>query len=285
MKEKPDLVIVYGDTNSTFAGSFAAVQLHLRVAHVESGYRSHDKSMPEEVNRILTDHISDLLFVPTMSALQNLRKESVQGKTYLTGDVMCDVLLDHLQMADEKSGILKKLGVSPKEYLLLTFHRVKNTDNIDVLRRLVGALLILKDFPIVFPIHPRTEKMLKKAGLLAKLEESKNILIIPPLNYLDFVKLEKNANKIITDSGGVQKEAYILGVPCVTLRDATEIGETVAEGWNFLAADDPAVIVDAVRNFHSQNQSKRRALGDGKAANRIMKILLEDLEVNKHCSS
>jgi UDP-N-acetylglucosamine 2-epimerase (non-hydrolysing) len=240
--------------------------------------------MPEEVNRILTDHIPDLLFAPTLSALQNLKKESVQGKTYLTGDVMCDVLLDHLQMAEEKSSILRKLGLSPKEYLLLTFHREKNTDNTEVLLRLVDALLSLKDFQIVFPIHPRTEKMLKKAGLLEKLVESKNILISPPLNYLDFVKLEKNATKIITDSGGVQKEAYILDVPCVTLRDTTEINETVAEGWNLLVADDPKKIVDAVRNFSPKIHSNNNALGDGKAANRIANIIQEDLAEHSNIS-
>jgi UDP-N-acetylglucosamine 2-epimerase (non-hydrolysing) len=190
---------------------------------------------------------------------------------------MVDVLLNYLHIAEEKSNILEKLGVSSKDYILLTFHREKNTEDIHTLNNIVSALLRLRDFKIVFPTHPRTEKALKETGLFKKIENSKNILATPPLNYLDFVKLENNAIKIMTDSGGVQKEAYVLGIPCITLRDATECTETVQEGWNLLVAVCPEKIVNAVRNFAPEKKSARKALGDGKAAIKIASILLENL--------
>jgi len=273
MKEQPDLVIVYGDCNSTLAGALAAVKLHIKTAHVEAGYRSFDKKMPEEVNRLLTDAISDLLFAPTKTAVRNLKRENTRGRIHLTGDVMVDVLLDYMKIAMEKSRILKKLNLKPKEYITLTFHREENTEEKRKAQSIVKALLELKEYEFVFPIHPRTKKRLKKFNLLEKLEKSDNIKIIPPLNYLDFIKLEKNSKKIVTDSGGVQKEAYILGVPCITLLLTTGTIETVEEGWNKLVGVSIQKIVNAVKFFNPRNNKPRKALGDGKAARRIKKLI------------
>jgi len=278
MKEKPDMVIVYGDANSTLAGALAATMVHTKIAHVEAGYRSYDKSMPEEVNRVLTDQISDLLFAPTKTTLQNLKKENVQGKTFLTGDVMADVLLNYLRFVDEKSNIIKKLDISPKNYIVLTLHRKKNTEHIDRTASIIKALLSLKEFNFVFPIHPRTRMALQKFGLYKKVKRSKNIKIIPPLNYLDFVNLEKNASKIVTDSGGVQKEAYILGIPCITLRDSTECVETIQEGWNMLVGSNTEKIINTVRNFNPKSSLPRHALGKGDAAIKIIKIIEKEFD-------
>ena len=273
LKEKPNLVIVYGDANSTLAGALAAVKLHIKTAHVEAGYRSFDKKMPEEINRLLTDAISDLLFAPTKTAEKNLKKENVQGKICLTGDVMVDVLLKYMKTAEENSRILKKLNLKPKEYITVTFHREENTENKTKAQNIVKALLKLKNYKFVFPIHPRTKKALKKYKLLKKLEKAENIKVIPPLNYLDFVKLEKNSLKIITDSGGVQKEAYILGIPCITLRSTTEMPETVKEGWNKLVDTSTQKIIEVTKSFNSKNNKPRKALGNGKAAEKIKKII------------
>jgi len=279
LKEKPDMVIVYGDANSTLAGALAAIMTHTKIAHVEAGYRSYDKSMPEEVNRILTDEMSDLLFAPTKTALQNLKKENVQGRMFLTGDIMIDVLLNYLHFADEKANILEKLGLSPKDYVVITFHRQKNTENRDRAARIIKALLSLKEFKFVFPIHPRTRVALQKFGLYEKIMKSKNIKVIPPLNYLDFISLEKNALKIVTDSGGVQKESYVLGIPCITLRDTTECIETVQEGWNILVGSDTERIIDAVRIFNPKSSSPRHALGKGDAAIKIIKVIENEFDV------
>lgn len=273
MKEKPDLVIVYGDCNSTLAGSLAAVKLHMKVAHVEAGYRSFDKKMPEEVNRMLTDAISDLLFAPTKTAVKNLKRENARGKIHLTGDVMVDVLLDYVKIAEEKSRILKKLDLKPKEYITITFHREENTEERRKAESIIEALLELKEYKIVFPIHPRTKKFLEKYNLLEKLEKSDNVEIIPPLNYLDFVKLEKNSQKIVTDSGGVQKEAYVLGIPCITLLLTTGTIETVKEGWNKLVGTSTKKIVEAVKFFEPKSNKPRKALGNGDAAGKIKGII------------
>jgi len=272
-KEKPELVIVYGDANSTLAGALAAVKLHLRIAHVEAGYRSYDKSMPEEINRLLTDQVSDLLFAPTRTTVKNLRKENVQGKVYLTGDVMVDVLLSYQNVAEQESDIIRKLRLHTKNYILITFHRENNTEDKGRITRIVKTLNSLEETKLVFPIHPRTKKALEEFRLYDKLAGSDNILITPPLNYLDFVKLEKNAEKIITDSGGVQKEAYILGVPCITLRDTTGCFETVQEGWNLLVDVDIQKIINGVRSFNPSSDSPRESLGKGDAAIKISKLI------------
>lgn len=250
MQEKPDLVLVYGDTNSTLAGALAAVKLHINIAHVEAGLRSFDRTMPEEINRIITDHCSDYLFCPTKTAVTNLEREGVNGQIHLTGDVTVDVLGDSMEAA-QRAPILEQLGLESKHFLLVTIHRQSNTDYEPNLRNIVEALLAI-DEDIVFPLHPRTENHLKTYGLYDKLGEY--IRLIKPLGYLDFLKLMSGARKILTDSGGIQKEAYILGVPCITLRENTEWVETVKNGWNTLVGTDKEEIVRTVRDFEPQGE-------------------------------
>ncbi|MBN2101796.1 MAG: UDP-N-acetylglucosamine 2-epimerase (non-hydrolyzing) [Candidatus Aenigmarchaeota archaeon] len=267
-KEKPDMVLVYGDTNSTLAGALAGAKLHIPVAHVESGLRSFDKSMPEEVNRILTDHVSDLLFAPTKTAVDNLKKEGIKKGVHLTGDIMMDALLANLKIA-EKSNILKNLEVEPKKYLLATVHRASNTDDVVKLKNIIQALSESGD-KIIFPVHPRTEKIIRNDKLksLAK----GNLILTKPIGYIDFLWLQNNAKKILTDSGGIQKEAYMLGVPCITLRDNTEWVETVKSGWNVLSGTDKKKILDNIRNFRP-HVKRERLFGDGKASKRIVQII------------
>ena len=205
IKEKPDLVLVFGDTNSTLAGALAAVKLHIKVAHVEAGLRSYDKKMPEEINRVLTGHCSDLLFCPTETGVKNLKNEGIAKGVYLTGDVMVDALQESIKIAEKKSRILDELDLKPEEYFLATVHRAENTDDFSRLRSIVDAFCEIVH--IVFPCHPRTEKMLKKFDLWDRLQKS--VKVIKPVGYLDMLVLEKNARKNLTDSGGVQKEAYI----------------------------------------------------------------------------
>jgi UDP-N-acetylglucosamine 2-epimerase len=268
LKEQPDFALVYGDTNSTLAGALASVKLHISTVHVEAGLRSFDKSMPEEVNRILTDHCSDILLCPTKKAIENLKHEGIEKEVFLTGDVMVDVLLNNKKIAEENSKILEILDLKTKEYLVATIHRESNTDNKENLNNIVDAFCEIDEM-IVFPAHPRTVKYLKKFGLYDKL--SKHIKLIPPLGYIDFLKLMNNANKIITDSGGVQKEAYILGIPCITLRDTTEWIETIEDGWNVIIGSDREKIIQAVEEFEPDG-NKSNVFGDGTASNTICKI-------------
>ena len=272
LKEEPDIVLVYGDTNSTLAGALAAVKLHIKVAHVEAGLRSFDKRMPEEVNRVLTDHVSDYLFAPTETAVKNLHNEGIKEGVYLTGDVMYDALLYNIKIARKKSGILNELGLKPKEYLLATVHRAENTDNRRNLENIIEAFVESGEL-IVFPAHPRTQKYLKAYGLVEKIENAANIILIPPVGYLDILVLEENAKKILTDSGGIQKEAYFLKVPCITLRDRTEWVETVQDGWNILVGTDKKKILRAIREFEPKGEAYTYRFGDGKASERIVRIL------------
>lgn len=244
-QEKPDFVIVYGDTNSTLAGALAAVKLHIKVGHVEAGLRSFDKTMPEEINRILTDHSSNLLFCPTQTAVDNLKKEGITAGVRLTGDVMVDALANNKDAA-ERSPILEELGLVSKRYLVVTIHRQSNTDIERNLRSIAEACLEIRQ-DIVFPVHPRTEKYLKAYNLYGKLKEKATLT--KPLGYLEFLKLMNHATRILTDSGGVQKEAYILGVPCITLRDTTEWVETVEDGWNVLVGVDRGKIIQMAQEF------------------------------------
>ncbi|HOS68413.1 MAG TPA: UDP-N-acetylglucosamine 2-epimerase (non-hydrolyzing), partial [Methanoculleus sp.] len=230
-KEEPEIVLVYGDTNSTLAGALAAAKMHVPVAHVEAGLRSFDRRMPEEVNRVLTDHASDILFCPTATAVRNLAAEGVTEGVFLVGDVMVDAMNHNRTVAEERSRILEDAGVRPGEYLVVTVHRPSNTDSRENMAAIIGALGEA-GVPVVFPVHPRTRKFLLGYDLLAAMPE--NIRITEPLGYLDMLRLMAHAKKILTDSGGVQKEAYMLGVPCITLRENTEWVETVEAGWNVL---------------------------------------------------
>lgn len=244
LKEQPEMVLVYGDTNSTVAGALAAVKLHVPVAHVEAGLRSFNRRMPEEINRVVTDQVSTLLLCPTDRAVDNLRREGVTQGVHLVGDVMYDALLDNVERAQSTSTVLERLGLSPQDYLLATVHRAENTDRLERLEGIMSALNLLADSGrvVVFPVHPRTRKQL---GTLC-FTPSPRLLLIEPVSYLDMVRLEGMAHAIVTDSGGIQKEAWWLRVPCITLREETEWVETVASGWNCLVGAIAERIVSAV---------------------------------------
>jgi UDP-N-acetylglucosamine 2-epimerase (non-hydrolysing) len=276
IKEKPDLVLVFGDTNSTLAGALAASKLHIKVGHIEAGLRSFDKKMPEEINRILTDHCSDLLFCPTETAVRNLEGEGVTKGVYLTGDVMVDAIKENIKIAEKKSKILGELGLRLKEYYLTTLHRAENTDDESNLRNIVDALCEIEK--LVFPCHPRTEKCLKQFGLRDKL--TREVMVIKPVGYLDMLMLEKDAKKILTDSGGVQKEAYIFKVPCITLRGNTEWVETIKDGWNVLVGANKEKIVKMANDFEPEGK-QRDAFGSGDASLRITESIKEVLEAEK----
>ncbi|MDD4652794.1 MAG: UDP-N-acetylglucosamine 2-epimerase (non-hydrolyzing) [Methanothrix sp.] len=266
--EKPDLVIVFGDTNSTLAGSLAAAKLHIKSAHVEAGLRSFDRSMPEEINRVIVDHCSDLLFCPTTTAVDNLRKEGIIKGVHLTGDVMVDAQRECESIARKRSHILDDLDLKPKGYYLATVHRASNTDEPNKLRGIAEALKSLGN--VVFPCHPRTEKYLKEYRLWDDLV--RKIRVIKPVGYLDMLLLEKNAAKIITDSGGVQKEAYLLGTACITLRGETEWVETVEDGWNMLVGPDTDKIVTMARCF-VPGHKRHDAFGKGDASIKMADLI------------
>jgi UDP-GlcNAc3NAcA epimerase len=242
--EKPDLVIVYGDTNSTLAGALAASKLHIPVAHVEAGLRSFDRTMPEEINRVLTDHCSDLLFCPTRTAVDNLLNEGITRGVHFVGDVMADVLALNRTLASQNSHIITLLALEPGEYYVATIHRPSNTDDPDALSAIIRAFGQV-ELPVVFPVHPRTLKCLEEFGLLSRMPQ--NIRITEPLGYLNMIQLTGTAKKVLTDSGGIQKEVYMLGVPCITLRENTEWVETLNDGWNVLTGSDEKKIMSAIR--------------------------------------
>lgn len=267
LKEKPDLVLVYGDTNSTLAGALCASKLLIPVAHIEAGLRSFNMNMPEEQNRILTDHISKFLFVPTDSATQNLKNEGVTKGVYNVGDVMFDAILLFKGLAKKKSYVIDNLGVKKNEYILTTIHRAENTNDINRLKNIIEALNE-SGKTVILPIHPRTQKYINDYGL----KFSENIKLIEPVGYLEMINLEMNSEKIVTDSGGVQKEAFFLQKPCITMRDETEWIETVQNGWNKIVGTDKNKIVDAIVNFYPKNK-QRDIFGDGKAAHKILDII------------
>lgn len=270
--ERPDLVLVYGDTNSTLAGALAAGKLQIPIAHVEAGLRSFNRAMPEELNRIVTDHLATHLFCPTSLSVKNLSCEGIVKGVHLVGDVMHGVLRMSLPIAKARSRVLERLSLSPKAYDVVTIHRAENVDVRDRLAGILQALARL-DRPVVFPCHPRTKKMIEQYGL-GPLVSSPRVRVVDPLSYLDMLRLESEAAVILTDSGGMQKEAYWLGVPCVTLRGETEWVETVDAGWNRLAGTDPAAIVEAARAALDARPSESGQLyGDGRAAERILAIL------------
>jgi UDP-GlcNAc3NAcA epimerase len=282
-KERPQAVVVYGDTNSTLAGALAAAKLRIPVAHVEAGLRSYKPAMPEEINRLLTDHLSTLLFCPTDQAVRNLVKEGIRNRgtriVKNAGDVMYDSILYYSEIAEKRSTILKNLGFDTRHetrdtsYYLATLHRAENTDDPKRLKSIFRALNeIGKKTPVILPLHPRTKKVMKVHRLFSIFKDMK---FIGPVSYLDMLLLEKNAKAILTDSGGVQKEAYWFGVPCFTLREETEWVETVRGGWNVLVGASVKRIVKAV----SQTKRRMRYLkgnkifGDGKASQKIVQIL------------
>lgn len=281
MKEKPDLVIVYGDTNSTLAGALAAVKAGFRVAHVEAGLRSYDMRMPEEVNRRVTDHISWLLFAPTLNAVKNLINEKVLGEVYLTGDVHADMLFKWIKIAEAKSSILHKLQLHPGEYVVVTVHRAENTDDVTRLTKIAGIIMKASTITkVVFPVHPRTKKALNRLELLDKLRRCRNIIITEPLGYLDFIKLLKNSKIVITDSGGVQREAYLLKIPCLVLRDRTEWIELVENGWVKLIDVNIDKAIRLLRNPLVPMKHDSKLLGDGKAGEKITEIIRKKVLMN-----
>ena len=263
---QPDAVLVYGDTNSTLAGALAAVQVGIPVAHVEAGMRSFDRAMPEEVNRVVTDHLSALLLCPSQTAVDNLARESVAGAVELVGDVMVDVAQLLQPAARARTAALEPYGVEPGGFLLATAHRAGNVDDPARLRLLVELLLALP-LPTVLPLHPRTRARLEAAGLLDAVANASHIRLAPPLGYLDFTALLCNAAAVVTDSGGVQKEAYLAGVPCVTLRPSTEWVETVDAGWNVLVDLDTAAALAALER--TPPSERPQLYGDGRAGERV----------------
>lgn len=276
MEQKPDWALVYGDTNSTLAGALAATKLGVAVAHVEAGLRSFDHFMPEEINRVLTDRVSKLLFCPTSQAVQNLAAEGICQGVVLVGDVMRDMLEYYLPLAQQRSTVRQKLGLGEdKPYALATVHRAANTDDPVRLKAIFDGLGSLP-MPVILPLHPRT----RRALAVRKLRIAQNVRIIDPLGYLDNLALQAAADCILTDSGGMQKEAYWLGVRCITLREETEWRETVQAGWNVLVGADTAAIVRAVETFHPSSP-RPNLYGDGNSAVRIAGILCTEGELAK----
>ena len=273
--EKPDLVLVYGDTNSTLAGALAGAKLKIPVAHVEAGLRSFVKSMPEEINRVLTDHVSSLLFCPTPTSVRNLKREGITRGVYLTGDVMYDSLRANLAAAEKKSRIIKKLGLKKKDFYLMTIHRAENTDEEGNLKKIARMLSNL-DRKTVFPVHPRTRKRLSEFGLLKGLLSRDDLILTDPVGYLDMLVLEKNARCVLTDSGGVQKEAFFLKTPCLTLREETEWVETVESGLNTIVGLRLEKVRRSLSGKARPRKSGRIGFVSGKACQNIAKVLQDE---------
>ncbi|MDD2834695.1 MAG: UDP-N-acetylglucosamine 2-epimerase (non-hydrolyzing) [Methanothrix sp.] len=272
MDRRPDVVLVQGDTNTVLAGALAASKLHIKVGHVEAGLRSNDRSMPEEINRIVADHISDYLFAPTENSKDNLLKEGIsEEKVHVTGNTIVDSVYQNLEISKKKANVLEKLGLKPKEYFLVTAHRAENVDNPERLGEIIkGLRLVGKEFslPVMFPMHPRTRKMAAEFGF-----EFDGIRAIEPLGFLKFLQLEANARLALTDSGGVQEEACILGVPCVTLRENTERPETVAVNSSILVGANSARIFDGAELMMGNDHQWTNPFGDGTAGRQIINIL------------
>lgn len=274
LEERPDWVLIYGDTNSTLAGALAASKLHIPVAHVEAGLRSFNMRMPEEINRILSDRVSTLLFCPTQTAIQNLENEGIKDGVINVGDVMFDVALFYKEQAKSESRILEALQLEPEEYVLATCHRAENTDDKDRLTSILMALSsIAETTKLVLPIHPRTRKLIAEYGLDALLH---GMIVIDPVSFIDMVALEQSASVIVTDSGGVQKEAFFYGVPCITMRDETEWVETVKLGANQLVGADSHRISDAFRRVEKNGHLAiaDQPYGNGFASEKILEKIL-----------
>ncbi len=275
LAEKPDCVLVYGDTNSTLAGALAASKLHIPIAHVEAGMRSFNKAMPEEINRIVADHIATVNFCSTETAVKNLKDENLGKTSVLVGDVMYDCALKFAEIAEKRCDPMERLSLKDKGYALLTCHRAENTDDRRRLTEIVRAVNCISErTPVVYPVHPRTINFIRKY----KLSLSKDVMMIKPVGYLEMILLEKHASAVITDSGGVQKEAFFFRVPCITMRDETEWVETARLGWNRLTGADSAKITSAFANFAKRKPSATtaRPYGDGRSAAKILKHLLKN---------
>lgn len=270
---QPALLLVYGDTNTTLGGALAGAKLGVPVAHVEAGMRSFDETMPEERNRVLVDHLGELLLCPTSRAVDNLAAEGVAEGVRLIGDVMADVTLMMAPVAEERSDALERLALEDRSYLLVTAHRAGNVDEPEQLRRLAELLEALPD-RAVFPVHPRTRARLEASGALARLEAKENLRLTPPLGYIDFLKLLRHAKAVLTDSGGVQKEAYLLCVPCVTLRETTEWVETVELGWNTLVGLDRDRALRALEDARPSSEHPE-LYGGGRAGERAVAAISE----------
>jgi UDP-N-acetylglucosamine 2-epimerase len=276
---KPDVVMVFGDANTTLAGALAAIKMHVPVCHVEAGLRSYDMSMPEEVNRVLTDHCSQLLCAPTSEAFNNLKKEGVkENSILLSGDTMYDAILQH-KGDIEKSTIVKDLGLTEEIYVVMTLHRPENVDNAERLKKIVSAIVDLEEVKMVFPIHPRTKRRLRNAKLGKVLKRATNVMSTEPLGYFDMLSLMKNSVAVLTDSGGMQKEAFLLHVPCVTLRYNTEWVETVKlEANKLVGAESKRILMETRKILENRDikmklESLPNPYGDGKASHKIVKDL------------
>ena len=286
ISENPDVVIVQGDTNTVLAGAISASKLHIKVAHVEAGLRSYDRNMPEETNRVLTDHISNYLFAPTEMAKRNLLKEGINKNVFVVGNTIVDATIQNIEIAEnnKNNNISLKTNIN-EDYFLLTLHRAENTDNKERLTNIVNAIIKATEKynqKIIFPIHPRTEQKLKEYNLFENLQKNNKIEIIEPVGYLEFLLLEKNAKLILTDSGGVQEEACILGAPCITLRDNTERPETIYIGSNILVGADINKILNGIgemtdKKIRSEASiARNNPFGDGNSGKTIVKILLKN---------
>lgn len=271
IKEEPDSVLVFGDTNTTLAGALAAVKLQIPLAHIEAGLRSFDRRMPEEINRVVVDHVSNMLFAPTNKAVINLYNEGVTECVYNTGDVMYDSLFKRIDTIKNNRDILKEYHLQAQDYFLITLHRSENTES---LQNLKNILLAIKESnrQFVFPIHPRTKKFIEKYSLLPMLSGMDNVQVIKPLGYLNFLRILHGAKKVLTDSGGIQKQSFMLGIPCITLRENTEWVETVEMGWNVLVGTDKEKIKKMI-NIFSPHGERSRVYGGGKASQKISEIL------------
>lgn len=275
-KDDVSVVLVEGDTNTVLAGALASTKLDIKVGHVEAGLRSYDRTMPEEINRVITDHISDYLFAPTNIAKENLLKEGIDiNKIVITGNTIVDAVHQNLEIADRKVDILQKLNLISKEYFLITAHRQENVDVKEKLQNIFDGLLLVYqefNFPIIYPIHPRTKKRIQEFGL--KIPEGVNV--IDPIGFLEFLQLEANALLVLTDSGGVQEETCILNIPCVTLRDNTERPETLEVGSNVLSGTNTNTIIDSVNKMLDKNSRWNNPFGDGTSSKKILDFLKGD---------
>lgn len=271
-KESPDVVLVEGDTNTVLAGALAASKLHIKVGHVEAGLRSYDRRMPEEINRILTDHCSDYLFAPTEKSLQTLLNENIpQEKIFVTGNTIVDAVHHNLGIADKEINVFNDLEIEPKNYLLATVHRQENVDNKPRLKNILAGLEKVSEesnLPVIYPVHPRARKMMDEFSL-----HTDGIRLIEPLDFLKFLQLESQAKLVLTDSGGVQEETCIMGVPCVTLRDSTERPETLEAGSNILSGNDPERILESTRLMLARENGWINPFGEGTSGKKIVDIL------------